>query len=239
MHKFWEPVRDGSISRVPFGARMVELSGPSSQEFELHGKGQQVIAWEPGGSEAFELEIRARLLSNSAANEDIPVVRFSVEASAGNAVWSEPPKERPGTVPYGAFAVPARGMAFRVAARQFRITFFVAGQNSGTTIAKSSLLVTMLPVWSGKLDVYPYSATVQPTGGTTVNVFPMTAREWRVLDQAGRPFVPAIQTISLLGVNGVVFAPAVDAADYADWQPIPHDAAAWGASANAMYAAYR
>lgn len=234
---FWEEVRDSATACVPFGARMVELSGPSSQEFELNGKGRQLIAWEPRGSEAFELEVRARLTSNAAANEDIPVVRFSVEASAGNAVWTEPPEERPGTTPYLDFAVPARGMVFRVAARQFRITFFVVGTNAGGPIAKSKLLVTILPVWSAKLDIYPYAATQQPVGGA--NVFPMTAREWRVQDQFGRPFAPAVATIGLLGVNGVLFAPAIDAADYAEWQPIPHDAAAWGATTVAVYAAYR
>ena len=89
--------------------------------------------------------------------------------------------------------------------------------------------------------MYPYGATSQPqpAAAATLNVFPMTAREWRVLDQLGRPFAAGVQTVGFAGVNGVIFAAAVDAADYADWQPIPFDAAAWGASAPNVYAAYR
>ncbi len=236
--RFWESVRDGDVACVPFGARMVQLSGPASQEFKLQGNGQQVIAWEPGGSEAFELEVRARLLGNSGADEDIPVIRFSVEASAGNHVWSEPPEERQGTARYRDFTVPARGMAFRVGARQFRITFFVVGNTSGTAFVNSSLRVTILPVYSSLVDVYPYGASNQPQENS-VNVFPMTAREWRLQDQFGRPFAAAAQTVALLGVNGIVFGLGLDAEEYAEWQPIPFDAAAWAGSTAAMYAAYR
>jgi len=228
--------------QVPFAGRMVNVNSPSSQQFDLRGDSGEAsavtIAWEPQGREAFEVEVRARIMGNDGGVDEFPIVRWKTETGAGQAVWKEPFETPNGTtlnVP--GFAVPARGMVWRNGARQFRISFFNAGTASGSSFGQATLQVTILPVWAGLVDTYPYAdsrAVVTLTG----TPFPMTAREWRLMDLRGLPLAPAAVTLAFIGVNGAPFAGG-DASLFGDWQPIPFEAAAWAADTPGVYVAYR
>lgn len=228
------------IRQVPFNGRMVTLRSPSSQQFQLSGIGPQVIAFEPEDTEAFEIEVRARLMSNSGAQEDFPVVRWWTETSAGNAVWKEPFTTPTDTTQIDSFAIPARGMVWRTGARAFRIGFYVEGTTSGAVIDAAVLQVSIMPVWDSTVDTSPYQdSNARLLTPPKARPFPMTAREWRVYDSTGLPFAPALTTVAFVGLNGAVFPyVGVDAALYGDWQPIPFDAVAWAGPAG-IFAAYR
>lgn len=239
-----DDIANPDIRQVPFNGRMVTLSSPSSQQLTLEGIGPKVIAWEPCGKEAFEVEVRARIMSNNLAVEDFPVVRWYTEVSAGNTVWKEPfPSPDIGALGTAAqfqdFRVPARGMVWRTGARQFRIAFYADGSVASPTVRVNAVLqVSILPVFGTTVDTYPNS-----DGGTfnfvdpKATPFPMVAREWKLQDVRGVPIGPTIiPSIGLLNANGLPYFGA-DASLYADWQPIPFEAVAWAAPG--AYAAYR
>ena len=129
-------------------------------------------------------------------------------------------------------------MVWRNGVRQFRITFFAAGTAAGATLGEAVLQVSILPVWAGLVDTYPYADSKAVQSFTTVAPFPMTAREWRVQNLSGLPIPFGGATIAFAGVNGAPFVGG-DASLYADWQPIPFQAAGWGTGAPGVYAAYR
>lgn len=238
-----EDIANPDIRQVPFNGRMVTLSSPSSQQLTLEGIGPKVIAWEPCGKEAFEVEVRARIMSDNQAAEDFPVVRWRTEISAGNAVWKEPfPTPDIGGVPGPQvldFRVPARGMVWRTGARQFRIAFYADGTvANASAVIKAVLQVSILPVFGTTVDTYPFS------DGGTFNIldpkaspFPMVAREWKLQDIRGVPVtLGTIPAIALLNANGAPYFGA-DANAYADWQPIPFEAI--GYLAPGAFAAFR
>jgi hypothetical protein len=232
-----------TILELPHAGRVIQMGAPSSQQFKLTGGGEASavsLMWQPEGREAFEIEVRARVMGNSGAAEDIPIIRWKTELGAGSAVWKEP-FQFPGDTPaHPGFAVPARGMVWRTAPRQFRISFFNDGSQSGNPIGESTVQVTFLPVWGGVVDSEPFSDTAEAgifvSGALTP--FPMTVREWRVQTDLGVPFAPGVNGLAFVGMNGVVFGGGSDSADYADWQPIPFDAVGVG-FALPSYVAYR
>lgn len=236
-----------SILQLPFGGRVIQMGAPSSQQFKLSGSGEASgvsLMWQPEGREAFEIEVRARIMGNIGAVEDIPVIRWKTELGAGSAVWKEPfPVRTPPVTGSPGFAIPARGMVWRTASRQFRISFFSDNTQSGNPLTEATLQVTMLPVWSGQTpDAWAYGDTAQfgiLAAGGAVSPFPMAAREWLVQTMVGVPYAAGANAMAFVGVNGTVFGPGSDAADYADWRPIPFDAAGWAAVLPATYAAYR
>ncbi len=228
------------IRQVPFGGRMVTLASPSSQQLTLQGIGPKVIAWEPEGKEAFEVEVRARIMSNSAAGEDFPIVRWWTETSAGNAVWKERFPTPKDTAQSEDFRVPARGMVWRTGARQFRIAFYADGVVANQSVTINAVLqVSILPVWGTQVDTYPYQdGGPFSDANPKIHPFPMTAREWKLQTGQGVPFVfGVLPSVALIALNGVAFASA-DASLYGDWQPIPFEATSW-AGPDGTYAAYR
>lgn len=227
--------RSPNIREVPFGGRVVTLNSPSSQQFTLEGTGEKIIAWEPTDKEAMQVEVRARIMSTDAAQEEFPMVRWRTEVSAGNAVWKEPFQVPTDTTQVRNFSVPARGMVWRTGARQFRIGFTWDGDNASQANGRAVLQVSILPVWGTEVDTYPYAET-GARNDLNGYPFPMTSREWRLCNQNGLPVAPG-SVLVFLGIGGAIFG-VTDPADYADWRPIPFDAVAWGSSAG-VYAAYR
>jgi hypothetical protein len=227
------------IRQVPFNARMVTLGSPSSQQLTLQGIGPKVIAWEPTGKEAFEVEVRARIMSNNQAAENFPIVRWWTETSAGNAVWKERFPVPADTTQSQDFRIPARGMVWRTGARQFRIAFYCDGVTANqAALVNAVLQVSILPVWGTTVDTYPYQdGGPLNAADPAYQPFPITAREWKLQTVLGVPFAPAAQGTVFFGLNGAFFLGA-DASAYADWQPIPFEAVGWAAPLDS-YAAYR
>jgi len=205
----------------------------------LSGIGPKVIAWEPEGKEAFQVEVRARIMGNDTAAENFPIVRWWTEVSAGNAVWKEPFPTPVDTVQANDFQVPARGMVWRTGARQFRIAFYNDGHNQGVATDEASVLqVSILPVWGTQVDTYPYQDANNRVNGKT-HPFPMTAREWKITDVNGLPFALGGGSVIFASINGLPFpGGGADYSLYADWQPIPFEAAGWIGDLGS-YAAYR
>lgn len=233
-------IANPDIRQVPFNGRMVSLGSPSSQQLTLQGIGPKVIAWEPTGKEAFEVEVRARIMSNSAAAEDFPIVRWWTETSAGNAVWKERFPTPTDTPMSEDFRIPARGMVWRTGARQFRIAFYADGVVANqSAIINAVLQVTILPVEGTHVDKYPYQdGGPLDDADPRYHPFPITAREWKLSTLAGVPFLlGVIPSVPLIALNGVPI-PGADASLYGDWQPIPFEAAGW-AGPDGTYAAYR
>ena len=229
--------------QVNHGAKPIVLNGPASQILELEGSGAEATAkeltWEPKDKQANEIEVRARLVSTSGNIGDIPIVRWFSITSHGDSVWREPPDVMPiisGT-PYVNHSLPARGFSFRVTARQFRIGFVNQGMITGAPLDRTKVQVSILPGWGAFPPSYPYQQIVFPFGATVQQPFPITPREWKLTDITGQPLALGAVAITFAGIIGGLFG-ATDGALYADFSPIPHDAAAFLASAP-CYVSYR
>ncbi len=224
--------------------REIVLNAPSSQTLELKGSGVAGAAgwlefnWEPVDKGATELEIRARIVSTSAALGIEPIVRWFTEIGHGDQTWRDPPPVLPIIVgsPYLEYGLPGRGMSWRVTARQFRVGFRTQGTLGGAAVADVSVQVSALPGWGAFWPVYPYQQLAVPFSAVQ-QPFPITAREWRLQTLTGVPLAPGAIAIRLIGINGGLLA-VVDGAEFAEYRPIPHLAAGWVAAA-ACEAAYR
>jgi hypothetical protein len=229
--------------RIHHGGKAILLNGPASQSLDLEGSGAEATAkelvWEPKNKQANEIEVRARLVSSSGNIGDIPIVRWFSETSHGDSVWREPAPTLPiiaGT-PVVDHSLPARGMSFRVTARQFRIGFRNQGMITGAPLVRTKVQVSILPGWGAFPPIYPYQQIVLPFGATVQQPFPITAREWKLTDITGQPLALGAVAITFVGILGALFG-ITDAALYDDFAPIPHDAAAFVASAP-CYVSYR
>ena len=217
------------------------MNGPASQNLILQGDALEnsiILAYEPKNKEAAELEIRARLVAADGAIGEIPVVRWFTETSHGDAVWREPQPTFPivsGT-PVLSYSLPARGMTWRTAARQWRIGFRNQSMITGAPLLLSTVQVTVLPVWGAWVDRYPYTHLALPVAGV-VQPYPLTAREWRLRDAFGLPLALGAASIIQNGLLGALFGPT-DGALFSDFSPIPHDAAGWAADVP-VYAEYQ
>jgi len=218
--------------------QVIVLRSPVSQLLDLQGTGQVLLAWEPDDHGAAEVEVRARIVGTSAGLGDIPIVRWSTVTSHGDSAWTEPQPALAlvaGT-PMLEYSLPARGMSWRVTSREFRIAFRNQGLITGAPLTQSTIHVSFLPGWGAFSPLYPYQHIALPVGGVQ-QPFPITAREWKLTDFVGLPLAPAAVGILFVGVMGALFG-ATDGAAFADFRPIPHDAAAFVAG-SLVYASYR
>jgi len=165
-------------------------------------------------------------------------VRWFTETGHGNDVWREPAYPLPviGGTRSVEYSLPARGMVWRSASRQFRIGFRNAGTITGGVVDQTIVQVTVLPVYGAKSPTYPYQHLAQP-GAAIQQVFPMTAREWRLRDSTGLPIAVGAISITFVGALGALFGP-VDASLLSEYTSLPHDAAAW-LTDSLVYADYR
>ncbi len=211
--------------------RVIELNGPSSQLLTLQGSGAsgaigfEVLAWDPKDHGATEMEVRARITSTSAALGIEPIVRWFMEIGHGDATLREATPVLPIIVgsPYLDYGLPARGMSWRVTARQFRIGFRCQGSLGGAPITETKVQVSVLPGWGAFSPRYPYTHLALPFTAQQQQ-FPITAREFKMTDLAGLPLALAAVSTTLVGINGGLLS-VQDGALYADWTPIPYLAA--------------
>jgi hypothetical protein len=68
-------------------------------------------------------------------------------------------------------------------------------------------------------------------------MFPIEAREWKIRSTSGVLPNPAGGVV-YVGLNGALIGP-VPFTDLTEWQPIPHEAAAWLPSVPGVYGYYR
>lgn len=225
-------------STMPFGGRGVVLLGPSSQQLRLGPQAEEWVWWQPaptgeGAREAFEVEIRARIVGTTAtfAGGQIPVVSWSDKVGHGQDVWPEPFPMLQNAAPFGQepFNLPARGMVIRTAARELGFGFRNVGTLDGQPVDETTVKVTFLPVWGGSRQAYTYSqmSFPAPAIGGTPQPFPMTAKEWRLTDARGLPLPALGPSVTFIGLTGVPFGITSASFFGGDWFPIPHDAVAW------------
>ena len=225
--------------QIVHAGRVIKLSGPGSQNLKLQGTGEVLFAWEPADRSANDLELRARIVSASGGIGSIPVVRWKTEIGHGSAAWVEPQPSFQDVAgsPMLNYSLPARGMAWHVTTRWFRIAFANQGTLVGGVLEESTVQVTVLPTWSAAgWALYPYSHLAFPVAGVQ-QPFPMTAREWRLRDSQGQPIAVGAISILFVGLLGALFG-VTDAALFKDYGPIPHEAVAFDSDAP-VYADYR
>ena len=221
------------------GEACVDLRGPSGVSLNLSGFASKQIAWEPVKRGQMELEVRARIVGTSAIIGSIPIVRWDMELGHGKNVYREPNPALPqiaGT-PMLKYSLPARGMIFRINARELRLFFELQGPLAGVPIPELAIRVSIMPCLGAWCPCPIHQAIAFPFAGVQ-QPFPAEAREWKLTNEAGLPIVgqPALSVL-FVGVAGALFAPTA-ANQFQDWSPIPHDAAGWVAS-SLLYAAYR
>jgi len=222
---------------LPFvGSRSrVRLKGPSSQILSLGPDTAETFEWAPDDRSQMEVEVRARIIAAEGPPGDIPIVEWRDELGHGDLVVREPHPalaQISGT-PIQAFNLPARGMLWRTNARQLRITLRNAGTIVGASLANVTVEVSVLPCSGMKVPQYPYSHFAV---AGLLHPMPWAAKEWRLTDVAGSP-VGAGPGVLFTGIMGALFG-ATPQSDYADWQPIPHDAVGFVPDAG-TWAAFR
>jgi len=80
---------------------------------------------------------------------------------------------------------------------------------------------------------------IDAPSGFLLNSFPVEAREWRLSDTAGRPFAPAAVTFGILDEAVQPIALALDAADWAQFRPLPVQGFFWGSAGSNIQATFR
>lgn len=226
--------------KMPFGGKVITLAGPASQELDLGGVAQVILAWEPKDKSAHEIEVRARIVNiTDPDSEGDPEVEWSMEVGHGSDVWREPSLSKTSqALKMKNFTLPGRGMIWRIASRWFRIGFANVGAFA-TSEAKSIVQVSFLPVWGEHSGVRPYIYRAAISVANEQHPFPIAAREFRIQNpNSGLPFVAAVTDILFIGVTGN-FLDTVDVTNYGDFHPIPHAAAGFRIISAAVDVAYR
>ena len=226
--------------RLPFtGERAVmPLRGPTSQVLSLASGEEKSLSWDPQDRRQVEIEIRARIMAAQAPVGSIPLVRWAIEYGHGDATWQLPTPQFPviaGTQVEDP-TLPARGMVFRLNARQFRIRFRNAGLLTLAPLPNVVVQVTILPTVGGMQEPLEVRSTLAgPVVAGRMQPFPMGAREWQLVGADG--LAPGAGTVILQGIAGALIGP-VAFASFAAWEPIAHEAVGWLASAP-VWAVYR
>jgi len=230
---------DHEVDEMEFSGRTIVLHEPASQELELNGPNGLLLAWEPKDKQALELEVRARIVTIFAPDtESIPQVFWHMEIGHGDDQAREPILSLLTSI--RAFSLPARGMIWRTAARNFRIEFSNVGYIGAPAQAlKSIVQVSILPTYGTHINVAPYVLrNALSANFSEIHLFPITAREFKMTTNTGVPVPAATIQIQLKGITNADVGAIVDAAVYAEWTPVPHDAAGFLTDAD-VYTAYR
>lgn len=225
--------------QVQGGRSAVELSGPSSQILRFSTGMTLPFSWAPVDRRQCEVELRARMVGvSSDALGAVPVVRWRMQLGHGRSVWPEPPPV-PAFIagsPMHEYTLPARGMILRLNVRELKLLLRLAPPIGGPDIASVDVELSVQPCWGMLVPQVPYAHWALAGAGFQ-QPHPMEAREWRLTDLAGLPLAPGAVGIVQLGIAGALFG-AADGASYADYRPVPHDAAGWTCDAD-CYAYYR
>jgi len=235
--------------QLPYQAdgRHVELRGPAGQVLELLADGPKTIQWSPVDRRALEVEVRILLTDYlPVGGLESPDVRWRMRYGHGKHTWQSPrvcPAAFGAGVP--AFvnnSLPARGIVFRVAAREFDIELRNMGLqrvyhgDPYTTYTSTLISISFQPVFGMQTPLFPRVARGKGFNVTTLETvktfqpFPPEANEFRLFDDNGLPFdSTAGAGIDFYGMDGYAIGLAQELEMYADWRPIPFLAAAWGA----------
>ena len=248
----YTPADMGSEQIVYGDAIVLPLRGPSSQLITIPQHGTAHIGWLPTDRRSCDVEMRVGIVGWTLAPGIVvvpdPDVRWWVEVGHGKYVWTEPP---PALVPQNVPSVeqaylPTRGLLIRVSTRELR---FNARFNGGFLAALNrfvdiTLSVSFMPVDAMEEPLYPLEDVVTPSVGGKFAKFPPGAKEWRLFDVDGLPYVAAAHTdVNWISIGGGVSGP-FDRALWADYMPISPRMWGWGlsgldASPQPVYAQYR
>jgi len=199
------------------------LRGAAGDSLIVRESGFDSFVWEPEDRRALDLELRLRLVSvQDTAAYVIPQARFKMTFGHGDVSWQIPP--RPAIAVAGAVEflpiIPARGLVFRLSARQLQIDVF---NNVATQILKCNV------------SVQPQHSCCGPTPYVQLGQddwLPMDAKEMRVRRPDGSVFAAATALIQFFSLNGLGVTAAIDptTTGWSDFQPIPPQAASIHAS---------
>lgn len=233
------PPENASLKWGAHGA--VRVRGPYGQILTLEGSGPRSLQWAPETRDALELEVRARVVDygpDPGFPSIAPLVRYRLTYGHGQLTLQDPivcPFTIEGGIDaYTQTVLPARGTVFRVAARELEIAFFQPSKiDNAIAWPQVHVAVSVLPVYSpqGVKPQQHYTATAPLPGGVGLPIepFPAWATEFRCFDDQGRPFAAGAGNMTFITLGGELIAPpSVGVAEYATFQPIPVQAAAWG-----------
>lgn len=229
------------------GSSELYLAGPSGQVIELEADGVNTIQWAPTDRRAMEVEIRIRLMTHLNPERilnDPPLLRASMFFGHGKLTWQEPyfappfaTSEVGGFFAYERYGIPARGVVWRVDARELKLLLQSPGTLNGQpSYPRTSVMVSFQPCSAMERPVFPqvdFGVTaIDPT--IIAAPFPQAANEWRIYDDKGLPFLAGNIVAAGLETESYV----VPRAQLADFRPIPFHAVGWVCDVP-CYAEYR
>jgi hypothetical protein len=236
------------LERMHYGeGSVVALRGNSAQILELQKDGPISIQWAPDDYRVLDVEIRAEILDfqpfDIAVPTSPPLVLWSLQFGHGRQTISLPslPGFLGGVTALAAlfhYTLPARGMVQRLAAREIKLTLRSPALLDGSApYAKTKVAVSFAPTHSMASNSMPMQ--IDAPSGLLFNTFPVEAREWRLSDSAGRPFAPAAVTFGILTQTAQAIGLALDAADWAQFRPLPVQGFFWGSAGSNIQATFR
>jgi len=207
-------------------SKVLTTGNPAGQLIELPpAPGSKLFAWSTKERLAMDLELRARIVGAPPAF--FPEVRWSSELGHGRVSYSDPAPSVSGGLG-GAIAIadeilPARGMVWRLSAKELRINFrnFTVGLLPPLSI---KLLVSVQPA-QGALPFVrrQQQISIPAAGSSSLNRFPAEASSWFLRSAfSGKALVGYTVTyVSIANASIITVAPPV--AMFED--PIPVTAA--------------
>lgn len=192
--------------------------------------GQRLYAWDVDGNVAMDVELRARIVSCPPGF--LPLVRYSIELGHGRIVYTDPQPSVAG--PLGGAVVfeqeilPARGMVWRLSAKQLRVNFqnFTAGLAPPAPDIK--IAVSVQPVLGA---ARPYRmrqqfVDVPAAGSSGVSRFPADFDSWHVRSAVSGKVLAGGYTVDYISLtNATIATVAPPTLRFED--PIPVLAAGW------------
>lgn len=211
----------------------VALRAPTAQVLTLVPNQVGQLSWTPEDRRQQETEWRARVIALTPVGiGSTPIVRYAVEAGHGDYVWTLPSpqlKQVEGS-PVQLYSLPGRGMVFRLNVREARLGIALTGTLAGPVVTSVTIAMSVQPCTGMQRTTLPDADLASPVGGTIAHALPQDAREWRATTALGLPVPAATIALGIFSLGGTAVG-LIDAADLADWRPIPHDGATWLPSA--------
>lgn len=203
------------------GKSTVDLNGNAGKTVELQaGANSQLLSFEYASQERLvsDLELRLQVLSpiGSAATTSYQVL-YRVEVAAGESTFVEPRQSIFNrTEPVNEHVLPDRGTIMRLNARGVKVGMRLV--QLVAPIERVKVMVSVQPAAGGEPPQVPPITLAKANAQLTA--FPLTARRFRVRRSDGTPWAAAANLFTLYNLCGRSFG-NVDAANYADWTPVP------------------
>lgn len=214
------------------------LEFPSGQVINLSGVGESsavMFSWATVADRALDIELRAEPTGFIDFDPELaPVLRYRLEVGHGKMVHKFPGTPR-GLVVSNPM-LPHRGLLSRLSARELRIAMWL--DEIGVPPSRATLKVSVQPALGSTSRP---SIVMQDVNYAVdaLHQFPIEAREFRIRSEAtGQPLPIGWGNLALRSLTGSLLTAPLDAALYAQWQPIPLLALCWS-SDNLCQADYR